>query len=214
MTVTHDQRVVGPLPADAPGEGDAALVARVRAGDERACETLVRRYGGRMLATARRFLGCEAESADAVQDAFLSALRGIGSFAGDSQLSTWLHRIVVNACLMRLRSRRARHGTVSLESLLPAFDETGRHARPVRLPSARAESALERHETCVRVRACIDRLPEPYRQVVLLRDIEEFDTEQTARLLGTSTGVVKTRLHRARQALRALLEPAFSGQDA
>jgi RNA polymerase sigma-70 factor (ECF subfamily) len=72
---------------------------------------------------------------------------------------------------------------------------------------------LEQHETRERVHGCIDRLPEAYRQVVLLRDIEELDTDQTARLLGTSAGVVKTRLHRARQALRALLEPLFSRSD-
>ena len=187
---------------------DVELLARIRAGDERACEALVRQHGGRMLVVARRFLRTEEDSADAVQDAFLSAFRSLESFEGNSALGTWLHRIVVNVCLMKLRTR-SRSQEVRIDDLLPTFDETGHHSHPVRAWQDDALARLTRAETRAHVRACIDRLPDPYREVLVLRDIEELDTEQTAQQLGINGGAVKTRLHRARQALRTLLEPLY-----
>jgi RNA polymerase sigma-70 factor (ECF subfamily) len=190
---------------------DAALLARVRARDEAAFESLVRHYGGRMLATARRFLRCEQDCADAVQEAFLSALAHVDSFSGQARLGTWLQRIVINACLMKLRARR-RRPSVSMEELLPEFDETGHHAAPIGRWSDSGLDRLAAEETRAEVRRCIDLLPGSYRTVLLLRDIEELDTEATATLLGTTPGNVKTRLHRARQALRTLLAPTFEGR--
>lgn len=183
------------------------LLRRLRDADETAYETLVREYGPQMLAVALRFLPNPHDSADGVQDAFVSAFRSIDSFHGESSLATWLHRITVNACLMILRSR-SRHGEEALDELLPCFDETGHHLHFVAHwdeTFARAAS----NETCARVRACVDELPEPYRSVLLLRDIEQFDTDESARLLGITTANVKTRLHRARQMLRVLLERSF-----
>jgi RNA polymerase sigma-70 factor (ECF subfamily) len=162
-----------------------------------------------MLAVARRFLGRGDESADAVQEAFCAAFQAINRFEGASALSTWLHRIVVNVCLMKLRTR-SRRQTVSIEDLLPAFDETGHRLEPVASWSDEPGNRLERVEMHNQVRACIDRLPDDHRVVLLLRDIEELDTEQTAEVLGISVAAVKTRLHRARQALRRLLEPIFT----
>jgi RNA polymerase sigma-70 factor (ECF subfamily) len=189
---------------------DVALLERIRAGDERACEALVRQHGGRMLAVARRFLRTEEDSADAVQDAFLSAFRSLERFKRNSALGTWLHRIVVNVCLMRLRAR-SRSREVRIDDLLPTFDETGHHSHPVRPWEDDGLARLTRVETRAHVRACIDRLPDPYREVLVLRDIEELDTEQTAQQLGINPGAVKTRLHRARQVLRSLLEPLVFG---
>lgn len=184
---------------------DASLLDRVRAGDPASTEAFVRQHGPQMLAVARRYFRAEQDAEDAVQDAFLSAFRSLGDFAGQSQTSTWLHRIVVNACLMRLRSARRRPAQ-SIEALLPVFDETGHQRRPTppwrELPSRAAESAELRRA----VRAAIEELPEPYRVVLLLRDIEELDTQTAAEALGLSVPAVKTRLHRARQALRTLLE--------
>jgi RNA polymerase sigma-70 factor (ECF subfamily) len=191
---------------------DARLLDRIRHGDESACEALVRQHAGRMLAVARRFLRTEEDSADAVQDAFLSAFRSLAGFEGNSTLGTWLHRIAVNVCLMRLRTR-SRSREVPIDDLLPTFDETGHHSRPVRQWEDQALARLTQAETCSHVRACIDRLPDPYRQILLLRDIEELDTKQTAHHLGIDAGAVKTRLHRARQALRTLLEPLVFGED-
>ena len=189
-------------------EAEAQLLARVRAGDEEASAALVREYSGRMLAVARRFFRCENDSADAVQDAFLAAFRCLDKFQGNSSLGTWLHSIMVNSCLTKLRGQ-SRSRVVPLDDLLPTFDETGHHTRPVRPWEEEALSQLTREETRSQVRACIERLPEPYRTVILLRDIEELDTAQVAHDLGIAPGLVKTRLHRARQALRTLLEPLF-----
>src|SRR5262249_45650905 len=146
--------------------------------------------------------------ADALQDAFLAAFRSIGSFEGSSGIGTWFYRIVVNACLGKLRSQY-RHRECSIDELLPAFDESGHHLHPVSQWSDQAYSCIVSAETRTLVRECIDRLPDSYRSILLLRDIEELDTEQTAVLLGISVTNVKTRLHRARQALRTLLEPMF-----
>ena len=177
---------------------DAALLMRLQAGDAQAYEILVRLYGGQMLATARRFFQCEQEAADAVQDAFIAAFKAINTFKGDSQLRTWLYRIVVNSCLMRRRSRD-RHPAVAIETLLPQFDETGHHSQSVKAYHDSPGDLLAIEETRLQVRRCIDSLPASYREVLILRDIEEFDTDVTACMLNVSSGVVKTRLHRARQ---------------
>jgi RNA polymerase sigma-70 factor (ECF subfamily) len=186
-------------------DGDDALVARLRSGDPRAFEAVVRQYGGRMLATARRFVGTDEEARDVVQEAYLAAFRAIDSFAGAARLSTWLHRIVVNAALMKLRTRR-RRPEESLDDLMPRFDETGQWAEPTSHWDASIDSLFERHERRAMVRAAIDRLPASYRTVLMLRDIEELDTDEAASMLGVTPNAVKTRLHRARQALRTLLE--------
>jgi RNA polymerase sigma-70 factor, ECF subfamily len=192
----------------AENAADLKLVAAIRSGDPMAFETIVRKHGGRMLATAKRFLPCEQDACDAVQDAFLSAFKSITTFNGDSQIATWLHRIVVNASLMRLRSN-VRRATCSIENLLPTFDRTGHHAHLVGSIESCPTAGMIADEIRSQVRGAIDSLPEDYRRVVLLRDIEQIDTESTASLLGVSTAVVKTRLHRARQALRTLLEPTM-----
>ncbi len=188
---------------------EARLLDRIRVGDDEAYESLVRSFGGRMLAVARRMLHSEEDCADAVQDAFLSAFRALGSFEERSTLSTWLHHIVVNACLTVLRQRR-RRPAVSIEQLLPEFDESGHHAGPVCRWADQPLTSMTQTETMDQVRRSIDRLPDDYRTVVLLRDIDGLTTDETAQILETTHGVVKTRLHRARQALRALLEPIFA----
>ena len=191
--------------ADAPRE-DAALLERLRAGDEAAYEEMVRTHGGRLLAVARRFLRSEEDARDAVQDAFLSAFRSIGRFEGQARLSTWLHRIVVNAALMKLRSRR-RKPEQSIEELLPEFLEDGHMAHPAAEWRRSASDAAERNQLRRLLLEKIHELPEGYRNVLLLRDIEELDTEETAEAMGLSVAAVKTRLHRARLALRGLLDP-------
>jgi len=192
---------------------EAELVARIQAGDQAACETLVRRHGGPLCAVARRYLGNDEDCADAVQDAFLAAFRSLDSFSGNARIGTWLHRIVVNVSLMKLRSRR-RRPTVSIEALLPDFDETGHHVRPVLPWSMSSEEILQSAEKRRLIRLCIDRLPEQYRTVLIMRDIDGLGTEETRQLLGLNASAVKTRLHRARQALRTLLAPLFeTGAD-
>jgi RNA polymerase sigma-70 factor (ECF subfamily) len=185
---------------------DSALLARLRAGEEAAYEELVRSHGGRLLAVARRMLRNDDDAGDAVQDAFLSAFRAIESFEGGSRISTWLHRIVVNAALMKLRTRR-RKPEQSIDDLLPRFLEDGHLERPAGAWRDLPEDLVGQSELRDLVLASIDQLPEGYRNVLLLRDIEELDTEETAAAMGISTNAVKTRLHRARLALREILEP-------
>jgi RNA polymerase sigma-70 factor (ECF subfamily) len=179
---------------------DSLLVARLKAGDQDAYEELVRTLGGRMLAVARRFLTDEEAARDAVQDAFLSAFRGIQRFDGQAQLSTWLHRIVVNAALMRIRTRQ-RRPEQSIEPMLPVFAEDGHHAEAVISWAESGEQALERKETRALVRAAIAELPEAWRAALLMRDIEGLSTREAADLAGISENALKLRLHRARQAL-------------
>lgn len=189
---------------DGPGQ---ALIegAEVPASRPDAFEALVREHAPRLLATARRILRSEDDARDALQDAFLQAFRGLPDFRGGSRISTWLHRIVVNACLMRLRSRK-RRPEEPIEGLLPEFLEDGHHARHPH-PWTEAEALVESRECRDLVRACLDRLPSDYRTVIVLRDVEELSTEEAARALGISEGACKVRLHRARQALRCLLAP-------
>jgi RNA polymerase sigma-70 factor (ECF subfamily) len=183
---------------------ETALVAALRDGHEWAFEAMVRVYGGRLLAVARRLTRIDEDAQDVVQSAYLNAFRALPDFAGTAQLSTWLHRIVVNTALMKLRSRR-RKPEESIEDLLPAFREDGHHVEQVTEWSAPADRLLEREETRAVVRACIDELPDSYRVVLILRDIEELSTQETAERLAMTPTAVKVRLHRARQALCTLL---------
>ncbi len=186
-------------------DSDAMLVARLQAGDPDAYETLVRVHGGRLLSVARRFLPNTEDAQDAVQEAFIKAFRAIGTFEERAQLHTWLHRIVVNTALMKIRSRK-RRPEESIDDLLPAFQPDGHQTTESREWS---DAIFERKETAAIVRQAIAQLPDQYRLVLTLRDIEERDTMETARALGTTTTVVKVRLHRARQALRTLLDRHF-----
>jgi len=189
-------------------DDEATLVAQLRAGEEAAFEQVVRLYGGRLLAVARRIVGTEEDARDAVQDAFLNAFRSLDRFEGNAKLSTWLHRIVVNAALMKLRTRK-RKPEQSIESMLPSFLDDGHHEERFKSWDEPVDTLMERAETRELVRQQIDALPEGYRTVLVLRDIEGLDTEETAKVLGLSVNATKIRLHRARQALRSLLAPHF-----
>jgi len=175
-------------------------IEALRRGDAAAFETVVRRHGARMLAVARRFVRNEEDAREVVQEACLQAFRALADFRADATLSTWLHRIVVNAALMRLRSAN-RHPEGLIDDLLPAFDETGHHVAPVADLPITAEDVIARAQ----VRTAIARLPPSYRAIIVLRDFEERSTEEAARTLGISENAVKIRLHRARQALATLL---------
>ena len=188
-----------------PAGDQGQLLKRLRAGDQAAYEQVVRTYGPRLLSVARRFLRHEQDAQDAVQDAFLSAFKSIHRFQGESQLGTWLHRIVVNASLMKLRSRQ-RHPERSIDDLLPRFDDDGHISEAGCDLAVSVDSAVRDREVRELVRKRMDELPDSYRAVLLLRDIEGQSTDETASLLGISAGAVKTRLHRARLALRSLLD--------
>lgn len=197
-------------PPDTP-LSDARLIEGLHNGDEKAFEQMVQKFGRRLLATARRYLRSEDDACDALQDAFLCACKSISKFKGDSQLSTWLHRIVINSALMHLRARRQRSETAELQidKLLPGFNSAG-HSIDEGICTMPAHVSFEISETKAMVRRCIALLPNTYKIVVILRDIDELDTGEVASLLGLSSNNVKVRLHRARQALKILIERDLS----
>jgi RNA polymerase sigma-70 factor (ECF subfamily) len=205
MTSAHLQPQPSPSGGAVPSE-EAPLVARLRAGERAAFEEVVRENSGRMYAVACRFVRNREDARDVVQDAFVSAFRNFESYHGDSRLSTWLHRIVVNAALMRLRSR-GRKPEESIEPLLPKFLDDGHPVQTAQRWSDGAHEEFEREERRLLVRRAIDALPESYRTILLLRDIEEVETPEVAAILGITENAVRIRLHRARQALRTLLDP-------
>lgn len=196
---------------DVDGSDEGQLVARLQIGDGASYEQLVRTYGGRLLAVARRLVRNEEDARDCVQEAFLQAFRNIEKFEQRASLGSWLHRIVVNAALMKLRAR-TRRPEAPIEDLLPQFDADGQRPEPEAELAVSLE-LLEGREVREAVRRSIDQLPDGYRNVLLIRDIEGYDTAETAALLGLTPGAVKTRLHRARAALKTLLEPIMRGEE-
>lgn len=195
---------LAPVTLTAATIDERALVTRLKAGDQDAYEQLVRTLGTRLLVVARRFLRDEDAAADAVQDAFANAFRAMDRFDGHAQLGTWLHRIVVNTCLMRLR-RRQRHPEQSLEPLLPCFADDGHHMESVVSWADSAERQLERAQLRRLVREALDELPAAHRALIVMRDMEELSTHEAAHALGISDNALKLRLHRARQALATIM---------
>jgi len=187
---------------------DGNLIERLRVGDDVAFEELVEHHAGPLLAVTRRILRDEEEARDAVQEAFVAAFRNIGEFQAESRVSTWLHRIAVNCALMKLRIR-AREKDV--DALLPAFEADGHQHQSAVSWVETAEDILQREQACALVRQCIDQLPESYRIVVVLRDIEQLPADVVAAKLQITRDNLKVKLHRARQALRTLLDPHMRG---
>ncbi len=186
-------------------------MAGLKRGDDTAFETLVRQTSAQLLAVARRFATGEEDAQDIVQTAYLNVFRAIERFEGRARLSTWLHRIVVTTALMRLRSDRSRLAE-SLEPLLPSFRSDSHHRERFQDGTTPADVLLEQAETRAVVRRCIAQLPPRSRTVLMLRHIEERSTRDVAEALDLTPATVKTRLHRARQALATLLRQQFAGR--
>lgn len=191
-----------------PAELDQTTFDQLIAGSAEAFRTVVMLYMPIMLAAARRILRSEAEAQDAVQDAFTSAFRRLDTVRDRQSLGPWLRQIAVNAAISRWR-KRTRQAEDSIDALLPKFDEVGWRVTAPGADASHAEEGLEREQTRAAVRAAIDRLPETHRMVLLLRDIEELSTAEAAAQLGIEENALKVRLHRARAALRTLLEPVW-----
>lgn len=158
-----------------------------------------------MLATCRRILRDEALAQDCVQNAFVNIFKNLSGFKGASKLKTWMYRIVVNQALMEMRRRRRLHEE-SLDGLMPEFHFDGCRVETLGTPIKNPEDMLDRKKMDALVLAAIDRLPDNYRIVLLLRDIQELTTAETAEILNLNEGNVKVTLHRARAALKKLLE--------
>ncbi len=175
-------------------------------------ETLVRDNIGWMISVAQRLLGDRALAEDAVQEAFISAFRGLDDFENRASLKTWLHRITINAALMKLRKIK-RRSEQSIDGYQPEFDEYGCRIEPPWKHVESVEDILESEQRRTQVHAAIDKLPGNYRIVLLLRDIEGYSTDEVAQMLGLSGSNVKIRLHRARAALKKLIEPLLRGAE-
>ncbi len=177
--------------ANAPDDqdvADRALLAAHLDGDPRAFDDLLRRHRQRLWAVALRTLGDPEEAADAVQDACLSAYRGAGTFRGDAKVTTWLHRIVVNACLDRVR-RRAVRPTVPLPEQ----------------PTADPRDRIGERETSLEVTRALAELPDEQRLAIVLVDLQGLSVEEAANILSIPAGTVKSRCFRGRARLAVTL---------
>ncbi|OPY02154.1 MAG: ECF RNA polymerase sigma-E factor [Syntrophorhabdus sp. PtaB.Bin047] len=185
---------------------DAQYVALCQGGEPAAFEVLVRRHQKRMFNIAYRMTGNYEDAGDVVQEAFLSAYRTIKHFRGDARFSTWLYGIVVNHARNRMRQAgsRAYHEPVSIDDPPvgqdggPAFDPPSREAP--------ALDVLVRKEMQQKVQDCINGLEKEHREIIVLRDIQGFSYEEITGMLGIPDGTVKSRLSRARNALRESLK--------
>jgi RNA polymerase sigma-70 factor (ECF subfamily) len=183
---------------------DGELAEALRRGAPTAAERLVATYGSRAYRLAIGITRNGPDAEEVVQDAFCSVIRSIETFRGESAFGSWLYRIVMNAAYQKLRGRAARPVTISLDDVLPAFDEDGQ-ARPLADWSLRLDDHARRTELRLVLAAAIDELPADYRATVLLRDVEGLATAEVAEALSLTIPNVKTRLHRARLFLRQRL---------
>ena len=203
MQLVYGRELDGVARRHADRDGD--LLEALRHGEPMAAERLLTRYGERAYRLACGITGNRADAEEVVQDAFWTVVRRIETFRGDSAFGSWLYRIVANAAYQKLRSRRGAGRELSLDEVLPSFDEYGRHAAPVADWSRRADDPAVRAEVRQALTLAIDELPATYRTVVVLRDVEGRSHLEIATALGLSVAVVKTRVHRARLFLRKRL---------
>jgi RNA polymerase sigma-70 factor, ECF subfamily len=180
---------------------DLELAGRAAAGDDGAFETIMRRHNRLLFRTGRSILGSDAETEDALQEAYLRAWRALASFRADSKLSTWLVRIVINEALGRLRRRSAQ--------LIPIDATTRDEEDDAPLEDTLAGDADEQPDRIAMrsqirrlIEACIDRLPEAFRTVFMLRAVQELSVEEVAAALDLPEATVRTRFFRARALLR------------
>ncbi|PSC02475.1 RNA polymerase subunit sigma [Alsobacter soli] len=186
---------------------DAELVRRTCAGEGHAFAVIMTRYNLRLYRTARGILRDDAEAEDALQEAYVRAYSAMGDFRGEAGLSTWLTRIVMNVALGRVRSRRQTAGLAELES-------SSQQPNVLCFPGLAAvdpEAAAARAEVRRLLERAIDDLPEAFRVVFVMRDMDGMSIEETSTALGIRPETVKTRLHRARRHLREALQARLMG---
>ncbi len=180
---------------------DNVLLEGLRRGAPEAVEALFDRFHARVFGLAMSILKNESDAEEATQDVFMAVFRKAFTFKGDSALYSWIYRICVNACLMRLRGKK-RSDTVSIEEFLPVFTADGRHASAVGDWSREVEGRMLDKELGDVIRRYTEKLSEKYRVVFVLSDVDGLSNEETAQILGLTVPAVKSRLHRARLYLR------------
>jgi RNA polymerase sigma-70 factor, ECF subfamily len=204
---------IGPLARNRPGDSKAATSPRstkpvteadairlAQAGDAAAFEFLYRLHGRRVYALCLRMVNNPSDAEDLMQEAFLQLFRKIGTFRGESAFSTWLHRMTVNVVLMRLRKKSL--PVASLEETTEPDEETGGPRKDIGAPDLRLSGAVDR----VNLERSVEKLPPGYRTVFVLHDVQGYEHNEIADIMGCSVGNSKSQLHKARTRLRELLQ--------
>lgn len=199
---------VAPWPDVAlPDEVEAKLIERLVARDERAFNELVQTYGRRVSALVLRFLGNKAEAEDLTQEVFVQVFKAIGTFRGDSKLSTWIYRIAVNLCKNRSKYLRVRHSNEQDE--LEAVAERmplGEGGRANVAQIERPDEAMAGRQVEKIVQDAILKIDPTFRECLILRDVEELSYEEIEQITGLAAGTVKSRIFRARAQLKEIVE--------
>jgi RNA polymerase sigma-70 factor (ECF subfamily) len=189
---------------------DIDLVVHARAGDELAIRIIIQRHNQRLFRSARAIVRNDAEAEDVVQAAYVHAFTHLAAFRGEAQLSTWLTRIAINEALGRVRSRRQTTGLEDID--MRAKHEQGAVLQfPSPLSVADPETELSRVQARQLLENAVDALPDAFRAIFVLRDIEGMSTEEAASHLGIKPETAKTRLHRARRMMRLAIEKQLAG---
>ena len=185
---------------------EAEAIRLAQAGDAAAFEHLYQLHSRRVYALCLRMMGNPSDAEDLMQEAFLQLFRKIGTFRGESAFSTWLHRMTVNVVLMRLRKKTL--PAASLEETTEPDEETGGPRKDIGAPDLRLSGAVDR----VNLERSIEKLPPGYRTVFVLHDVQGFEHNEIAGIMGCSVGNSKSQLHKARTRLRELLQEDLRDQ--
>ena len=185
---------------------EAEAIRLAQAGDASAFEHLYQLHSRRVYALCLRMVGNPSDAEDLMQEAFLQLFRKIGTFRGESAFSTWLHRMTVNVVLMRLRKKTL--PAASLEETTEPDEETGGPRKDIGAPDLRLSGAVDR----VNLERSIEKLPPGYRTVFVLHDVQGFEHNEIAGIMGCSVGNSKSQLHKARTRLRELLQEDLRDQ--
>ncbi len=185
-------------------EDDLLLVERLKKKDPAAMDRLVDLYGGRIYSLAMGLMKNKADAEDVLQETLLQVFEKIDTFRQEAALSSWMYRIALNFSYMKIRKNK-RNDYIPIEDFMPRFQKDGMHHRPVNNWAEKGETALLRKELQGLLKESIDSLPEKYRIILLLRDVEGFSTEEVVDMTDMTVSAVKSRLHRARLFLREKL---------
>ena len=213
--VSKTQSTVAHVPAPAQDgqaapELDLELVKRVQQGDSTAFDLLVRKYQHRVVALVGRYVHDWSEAQDVAQDSFLRAYRAIGSFRGDAQFYTWLHRIAVNTAKNHLVAHNRRPPGEDIDASDAEQYDAGARLRDTDTP----ERELMRQELERTVMKAVEALPEELRTAITLREVEGLSYDEIAEKMGCPIGTVRSRIFRAREAIDAELRPLFDVESA